>query len=83
MTDTVLPYLTAILRMGLVAAATGLVSNGLLAEDRSGQFVDQATGLALLAITAAWSLWQKRRTAAHIEAAAAAEPGAPVKGTPL
>lgn len=80
---TILPYATAALRWALGLLAGWLVSKGVLAADQSPQFITLALGMALAAVPLIWSWVQKARTAAHIQEAADARPGAPVKGTPL
>jgi hypothetical protein len=78
-----LPYLTAVLRWALALLAGWLVRKGLLDADQSAQFVTILGGVAVAAVPLVWSFVQKHRTASHIQDAADAPVGAPVKGTPL
>jgi hypothetical protein len=67
--NNLLPYLTALLRSGLLMLAGWLVARGYLSDSQQAAFVDQAVGFVLIVGPIAWSFWQKHRTAAHLDKA--------------
>jgi hypothetical protein len=81
--DKLLPYLTALLRSGLLLLAGWLVARGYLDADKSGGFVDQALAFALAVAPIAWSFYQKSRTAAHLQQAADQRAGSTPPKVPL
>ena len=68
--------LESLLRKGLTAAATYLVTIGLLTE---GQATEVIAGLVLVGVSVVWSVWVRYKDRLHFLTAIEAPPGTPEK----